>query len=446
MRVIIIGAGKVGYNIGKMLSYEKHDVVVIEKNEERHKIVSENLDVQVILGSGASTKVLEEAGIKEADLLVAVTEIDELNMVSCMLAKKYGVKKTIARVRNTEYVESEQFKDTSDMGIDLVINPEFVTAKEITELVEAPEALNVEFYADGKLQMLELKISSDAPVARKQLKDLNLPYRYLIVAILRDNNMLIPRGEDYILPNDILFIIAKTKEMVRIEKFLGKERKKIENVVILGGGRIGYFLAKMLEEKKISVKIIEKDKKRCNEIVRNLDSSLVLCGDGTDIDLLKEESVGDTDLFISVTEDDKLNLLVSLLAKHLGVSKTIAQIRRSDYSALMESVGVDVVVSPRELTAAAILRFIRKGKIVSVTLLGGAKAEMIEMIVPDEFRYLNKQLKDLTFPRGAIIGAIVRKNQVIIPSGDDEIRAGDRVIIFALPKAIVDVEKFFALI
>lgn len=444
MRIIIIGAGKVGYNIGQILSNESHDVVIIEKNEERYKLIQENLDVQAINGNGANSEILEEADVRNADLLIAVTEYDELNMIACILAREYGVPKTIARVRNPEYADNNLLTKNPILGIDLIINPEKVTAREISQLIDVPEALDVEYYADEKIQLLELVIPENAPIVNKHLKDLNIPYRFIIVALLRKEKMIIPRGNDIIRENDIIFLLAKTADMVYIEKFMGKERTKTKNVMILGGGRIGYYLAKILETKKMGVKIIEKDLQRCRELSKKLDSTLVLHGDGSDIDLLKEEGAGEVDAFVALTEDDKLNLLVSLLAKHLGVKKTIAQIRRSDYVPLMERIGIDVAVSPRLLTASAILKFIRKGRIISISLINGDKAEMIELVVPDKSKIVNKHLRDLSFPEGAIIGSIYRGDDVFIPSGNDYIVPGDRVVVFALPKAVHKVEAFFS--
>lgn len=387
---------------------------------------------------------MEEAGVAEADLLIAVTEIDELNMISCLIAKQYGVKKTVARIRNPEYLENTKFSPTTSIGIDLVINPERVTAKMISKLIHVPEAINVEYYADGKVQLLELYIKKDSPVVNKSLIEINFPKPNLIVAILRDEKMIIPRGSDVLKPGDLIFVIAETKNMLAVEKVLGEKRTKVENVIILGGGRIGYYLAKLLEKKPVSVKVIDKDLEVCRKISSELNDTLVLHGDGTDISLLEEEDTGKADMFIAVTNDDKVNLLVSLLAKHLGAKKTAAQIRRSDYVPLIEKVGIDVAVSPRMLTAGAILQFIRRGDIVSVTLLGSAKAEMIELVVPDSSKIVKKPLKKLKFPRHAIIGAIVRGNDVIVPTGDDFINPGDRVMVFALPEAIKKVEKFFA--
>lgn len=444
MRVIIVGAGKVGFNIAQMLSQENHDVIVIERDEERQRIVEENLDVQTIIGNGASVNVLENAKIREADLLVAVTEQDELNMVACLVAKNMGVPRTIARVRNPEYVDTATMAHAVSLGIDLVINPERVAAKAIAELVEVPEALNVEYYADCKVMLLELPLMPDDPIVNKKLKDLNFSYPYLIAAILRSGKMIVPRGDDLLLPNDHIFVVAETKIMKEIERLLGRERTKIQSVFILGGGRLGFYLAKLLERKNLSIKLLEKDINKCKEIANQLGKVMVLHGDGTDIHLLEQEDAGKSDLFVAVTGDDKVNLLVSLLARELGAKKTIAQIRRSDYISLVEKVGIDVAISPRTLTAGAILKYIRKGDIVSVSLWQGAKAETMEIIMPDHLAILGKPLQTYKFPRSALIGAIVRANKVIIPSGSDVLLAGDHVIVFALPEAISKVEQFFA--
>ena len=443
MQVIIIGAGKVGFSLAEKLSGENHDVFLIEQNQERLKIVEEKLDVQTIEGNGASISTLVTADIQNTDLLIAVTEVDEINIVACLLAKQYHVNKTVARVRNPEYVETSGFRNTT-MGIDLVINPEMVTAETIARITDIPEALNVEYYAGGHVQLLEICVDDHAPIIGKRLADLKFDIPYLIVAVLREQEMIIPRGEDIIKEKDLLFVMAETSEMIHIEHLLGKSRVHIGEVTILGGGRIGYNLAKILERSSYKVKIIEKDYRKCQLLSSQLGRTLVIHGDGTDISLLEEEDISQSDMLVAVTGDDKVNLLVSLLAKHLGVKKTVAQIRRSDYIPLVEKVGIDVAVSPRMLTAGAILKHIRKGDIISVTLLGGAKAEMLEMVAPDSGRIINRPLQKIRFPRGIIIEAIARGNKVIVPTGKDSILAGDLVMVFALPTAVTKVEELFA--
>lgn len=443
MRAIIIGAGKIGYHVAHVLARENHDVILIESNEERVHALEDTLDIQVMVGSGTSYQVLEQAGIKEADLLVAVTEIDEVNMISCMLAKQYGVEKTVARVRNPEYVVEGERKSGAFADIDLVINPEMVTAKEIAKLIEVPEALDVVYYANGKVQLLELEITKDAPIVGIKLQDMKMNFSFLIVAILRNGKMAIPRGSDQILANDIIFVLAKTKEMVKVERLLGTERLKAERVMVLGADLTGLNLAKMLQEQKFNVKIIEKQHKRCVEVAQQLQNTIVLHGDGTDMDLLKSEGAAETDVFVCLTDDDKLNLLVGLLAKHLGAKRAIAQVRRSDYIDLMENVGIDAGISPRLLTANAILRFIKRGRgVLSITLLCEEKAEMLEVVLSEDSKVVNQKIREINFPSGAIIGSICRKNNVTIATGNDCLKAGDMITVFALPHALRKVEQY----
>lgn len=444
MLIIIVGAGKVGYNLAQMLSTEKHDVVVVEKDEERLEHIGEHLDIQTVSGNGASPAVLKEAGAEKADMLIAVTEMDEINMVACMLAKQLGTSRTVARIRNPDYAEEYPSTFYDRMGIDLVINPEQVTAMKIAKVIEVPEALSVEYYAGGRIQMLELKIGPSAPVVGKKLKDLNIPNQCLIACILRDSRMIVARGETMIRAGDNVFVIVRTKDPVLVEKIIGKQLGKTNNVTILGAGRISYYLTNYLLKKKLaSVKVIEKDRTIAKYFAQRMPEALIINGDGTDPELLKEENIEDSDIFVAVTQDDKINLLVSLLVKNLGVPRTITQVRRSDYAKLMEQVGIDVAISPRLLTAEAIFHFIRRGNIVSVTMVEEDMAEFIELIVPATAKVVNKSLKQINLPPGTLVGAIRRKDEVIIPRGTNVIKAGDQVIVFALSQYIGVVEKYF---
>jgi trk system potassium uptake protein TrkA len=444
MRVVIVGAGTVGFNIAQMLSMEGHDVVIIEKNEERLQIVEDHLDIQTICGSGSNCGVLEEAGIRESRLFISVTEADELNMVACALAKQYGVPKTIARIRNPEYVESDRHVSLSKMGIDLIINPERVTALEIMKLLEHPEARDIEYFANGQIQMAELKIEEGFPMQGQRIHRYDSPGQFLIVAVIRNGRLIIPSGDDLIQPGDRVFIMSRTKDMGQTEKlFLAKRLPVIEYVVILGGGLIGYYLAQELERKNYIVKVIEKDRGNCKEFAERLDRTLVINGDGTDIDLLMEENIGQADAFVAVTDDDKLNLLVCLIAKELGAKKTFVQIRRSDLIPLIDHVNVDKVISPRMFTAGSILRFIRRGDVSSVTLLGDCNAEMIELTIPVGAPVVYKALKDIDLPKGTLVGAIMRGKQVIIPGGDDLIQVDDRLTLFTVPENVPKIGEFF---
>jgi len=444
MKTIIIGAGKVGFSIAQLLSTEGHDVVIIDHEEERLEVIDQILDVQVLQGNGSSCTVLESAGIKKADMLVAVTEMDELNMIACLLAKQYGVKTTVARVRNPEYTETPHFSPEALLGIDLIINPERVTALEIAQLIKNPVVTNVEYYANGRVEMVELIIGKDWPIAGTQLKSLDTS-KYVIVAIMRNHRMLVPTGDNTIQAGDHIFVMSNTLDMPEVIRSLGVLKRKIENVTVLGAGRTGYYLAKTIEEQKIpvNIKIIEKNTKRAREVSEKLNNSLVINGDGSDLELLQAENTGQSDLFVAVTDDDKLNLLSALIAKNLGVKKTIAKIKRTDIMPLMEQIGIDVVLSPRILTAGAVLKYIRRGDIVSVKVLGEESAEMIELVAQPGAVAVDKKLYKVKFPSGSLVGAIVRGDEVIIPSGDNVIRAHDHLMIFSMPKSIHKVEKLF---
>jgi len=429
-----------------MLTYRGHDVIVIEQDPARHRIIEDNLDVQAVCADGTSPAVLQDCQVARADILIAVTENDEMNILATLFAKRMGARRTVARIRNPEYLY------LTDKGLekalpldflDAVINPDYVTATAVAELIEVPEALESEFYAGGRIQLLQLRLPAHSPAINKRLRELPSPNPYLIVAVQRKDKIIIPRGDDYLLAEDRIFVIAPSRQMEHVEHLLGQERLRVQRVVILGGTRAAYYLARMLEDKKIELKIIEKDPRQCEVLSERLPNAMIIQGDGSDISLLKEEDIGRADVFAALTGDDKANLLVSLLAKHLGAKKVITKVGRSDYAGLMEEVGVDVAISPRLLTAAAILKMVMGGEIVALSLVGEDKAEMFELIVPRGFRAAGKPLKQVNFPRQAVIGAIARDKEVIVPGGNDAVMPGDHVIVFALPKAVASVQHFF---
>ena len=446
MRAVIIGAGKIGYNIAQTLSQEGHDVFVIEQDEERQQNVEENLDVQAVLGNGADSRLLESIDIDEADLLIAVTENDELNMLACMLAGQYGVKKTVARVRKPEYDRTNKLASNPALNIDLMINPERVAAAEIAKIISVPEAVDVNYYAKGKIMLLELQIEKGNPVINYALKEIHGQYHFLVAAILREDELIIPRGDDQILQGDRIFLIGRTDQMREVEKYLGFARRSIHSVMLLGGSRVAFYLAQLLEKRGLEVKIIEKDYKHCKHLAGLLNEAIVLNGDGSDIDLLQDEGVQDTDLFVALTEDDKLNILVSLMAKRLGASKTIAQVRRSDYLPLIEAVGIDIAISPRLLTAEAVLRFVRNSEFLSISVLEKGSAEVYEIILNARMkRMIQKPIKALGLPKGILIGAVFRDNDALIPSGDDVLMPGDRIIILPAANVVRKVEHYLRL-
>ncbi|GAB6153920.1 Trk system potassium transporter TrkA [Desulfosporosinus burensis] len=443
MRIVIVGAGKVGFSLAQRLSEEGHEITVIEQDEERRLIVQNSLDVMTISGNGASPQFLADFDLVNADLMVAVTDRDEVNMIACMAARQAGIPRTIARVRNQEYAGKNQLEFNKALGIDLTINPEMVTAIEISRILLTPAALDVEDFGDGKVRLLEVRIRAQSPFVNIQLKRLTLPDRILVVGILRQNRMIIPNGTDCLLPEDSVFFVGAQESIEEFSEQFAERKTKIQRVMIIGAGRIGRHLAKILDDVGMSIKVIEKSRERCNELAKSIDKGLVLCGDGTDIDLLIEEGVGETDAVVCLTSDDKLNLLLALLAKDLGTQKTIVRVGRAEYMSLMGKVGVDVILSPRLLTAGVILRQVRAGEVVAVSLLEGAKAEAMEIVVSAKSSIIGRKLKDARIPSNMLIGALLRGDELIIPNGYTILQPGDRVVIFTLPSSIKKISKIF---
>ncbi len=442
MKIVIVGAGKVGFTLAQRLTQENHDVIVIEQDDDRRAIVEHSLDVMTIAGNGASPRVLAEVGPGDVGLLIAVTDSDEVNMIACVAAKQHGVPKVIARVRNTEYLEEDCQAFGRTLGIDLIINPEMVTAVEISQILKTPAALDVEDFAGGKVRLLEVKVREHSPYSGVALRYLPLPDNVLIAGILRHNKMIIPSGSDAVEDNDSVFFLGERDAIRELEAQFDQTRSRVERILIVGAGRIGRNLAQLMENGGYTVKVIERDKRRCEELAKVTDKTTVICGDGTDAELLAEEGIGDYDAVVCLTDDDKLNLLVALMAKHLGAQKTFARVGRPEFIALMEQVGVDVVFSPRLLTAGAILRQVRREEVVAVTLFEGAKAEAIELVVKAGSRVAGKPLKDIKFPRRVLVGAVVRDEATFIPTGNSVLAPGDRIVLFTLPDNAAKVLDF----
>lgn len=430
MRIVVAGAGKLGYSIAQLLAEDQFDVVVVELDHERKEVVQNSLDVLVIEGSSCSPATFNDPDVYGADVLIACTDSDEVNMVTCMMARKYAIKHTVARIRNTDYAVHASSMLNDEMNIDLILNPERITASEIDHILMTPSALNVDEFAGGKVRMFEAKIRENSPYANIPLRKLNIPKGILVAMLFRKHKMIIPKGDDYLLPGDNVYFVGEPEQIMNFETNFSNIYDKIQKVLIIGAGRTGRFLAPMLEEQGLFVKVIEKDKSRCQLLSSKLKKGLVLCGDGTDIDLLMEEGISDADVVICITEDDKLNLLLALMAKHLGAKKTIVRVARNEYIELMEKVGVDVVLSSRLLSAGEVLRFVRKGGIVSVSLLEGAQAEALEIIVGKNSIVENKALRDIELPKDCLLCAIVRNNDAHIPNGDTVLYADDRIILF----------------
>ena len=445
MNFIVVGAGEVGYHLSSRLSQEKMDVVVIDKDESKVKRVIDNLDVKTIHGSGSSFETLKQAGIENADILIAATNSDEVNMISCLVASvqsKVPIK--IARIRNPEYLQNSGILGKEHLNIDLTINPEQEMVRAIARLVEIPDVVDVVEFAEGRVRISGIKVDPQSYVIGKKLRDLskeNEKHDIIIAAIFRDDQVIIPRGDDVIQENDLVYAVTESKKITTVTSYFKEKEQRVQRIMILGGGEIGVELAQSLEKKAIKTKIIEHDEQRCSEIAEKLEKTIVLRGDGTDRELLEEENIKDVDVFIAVSEDEQTNILVSLLAKRLGAKKVISLINNISYIPIVSSVGVDIVVSPHLAAISRILQFIRKGKVLSVASFNKENAEAIEIVALETSDLVNKPLKDIKFPKGAIIGAVVRDEEIIIPTGNTIILPGDRVIIFTLTSTIPSVEK-----
>ena len=433
MRIIIVGAGKVGYALARHLADDNNDVVVIEENEERREIIQNNLDVMTLGGNGASVANLLEAGIKEAGMLIAVTASDEVNMIACMTAKRLGVGRTIARIRNEDYAQQGDISISKTLGIDVVINPELVTAMEINKILSTPSSLDIEDFADGKVRMLEVKMRPTSKIIEIPLRELVLPKHILVAGILRNHKMIIPRGQDVLQAADHVFFLGETETVKNFEKnFIMTRSSKLNKVFIIGAGRVGRYLAVMLEQAGFDLKIIDNDKGRCELIAGQLKNSMVLLGDAADKELLVEEGIAQADAVICLTEDDKLNMLAALLTKNLGAERTFVKVGRVEYIPIMDQIGIDVTFTPQLITAGTILRMARSDDILSMSLIEGDQAEAMEILLTANSPIIDKQLKDLKIPTECLVGAIIRNEQVIVPTGDDYLLIGDRIVVFAL--------------
>lgn len=445
MKVIIIGAGVVGYTIAQRLASEGQDVVVIEKDGTKVKEINDTLDVKVIEGNGSSPKVLKEAGIEHADMVLAVTDSDEVNMIACLIAGlQTKIPKRIARIRNPDYTGYPELFREGSLAIDFTINPAVAAAERILKIIDIPGATDVVDFAKGLIKLVGIRLDKGSKPVGKRLKELNELHpdnKVLIASVYRGPETIVPDGGEVLREGDLVFVVTVSAGIASVLRFFGKGEEPGRKVMIVGGGGIGAYLAKKLEERNFIVKVIEKDAKRCSYLAEVLKKSLVLHGDGTDHELLKEEGIEDIDTFIAVTNDEEDNILISLLAKSMGVGRVITLIDKPEYVSLTSKIGVDVTVSPRLASVSSILQFVRRGKVISVTTLMGERMEAIETIAMETSDIVNKPLRDIKFPGGAIIGAVVRGGEAIIPNGDTVIHSGDDVIIFALRGSVPKVEK-----
>lgn len=443
MRTVVIGAGEVGFTAAKLLSNEGHQVVLIESDDARVERASEQLDALVIRGNGASPKLLSEAGVDRSDLLVAASNSDEVNIIACLSAKSRGVKQTVARLHNSDYYDPKNADSQDMLGIDHVIHTEEMATRAIRDALLVPGAANIDAFADGRIGVAEVILDDKSPVVGKTLREIELPDHSLMVGVVRGGEALVPGGDTKILAQDHVLLVSGRDRLSEVVRRVASDTAPVRDVVIYGGGRIGLRLALALEKERMSVKVIERDAERARVVASELRRGLVLNSDALSEDFLLQERVDKTDAFVAVTGDDRANMLAAMYAGRLGARSTIAGLSSGEFAPLSDALGVDVTISPRVLASEAILRFVRRGEVVNVALLQ-SNAEMIELKVPKSgCRVTGKPLSEVSFPKGAIVGALLRDDEVVIPRGNDSLKPGDDAVIFTIESAVDEVENLF---
>lgn len=448
MKILIVGAGEVGFHIASHLARENKDVVIIDKDPAAIRHVSDNIDVQVVNGSGSSPVILEEAGIKEAEIILAVTDSDEINLVACLVANLISPStKKIARIRHADYDKyNETFREHAP-HIDTLINPEVEVVKTIDRLIKVPCAVEVEEFSDGRVKFVGIHLDKSARLAGVRLSDIYAvtgKQSPLISAVVRDEELIIPRGNHRLKAGDLIYFISEKDRLIESLSIFDKHVEPIDRVMIIGGGSIGFRLATLLEKDSVYTKIIEKNPNRCTELAEKLNKAVVLHGDGSDQELLRAENVRNMDVVVTLTNDEETNILTSLLAKRMGAPKIITKINKFSYFPLMSMIGLEQVVSPRLSAINTIIQHIRRGKVLSAKSIKGEQAEIMEAVALETSDIVGKPIKEISIPEGTLVTGIIRDDTVIIPTGESVIEPGDRIIIFAKRQAIPKIEKILA--
>ena len=445
MRILIVGAGEVGFHIAQRLACENKDVVVIDTNPEALKRVAEQLDVQTVNGSGSSPSVLEGAGIKTAEMLLAVTDSDETNLIACFFGHVLspGVHK-VARFRDKEYTQFHSALPKGVLNISTVINPDDEVVKTVLRMLSVPGALEINEFADGRITMIGMRLPDDSPLAGTRmmhLRERTGDARVIFAAIIRDERLIIPTGRDTLQGGDIVYFVSDAPSLPKMLGFFGAKAQPIKDVLIIGGGNLGLKLAQQLEKGRYHVKLVDRSPEQGLKLSEVLNKTIVLAGDGTDQEFLTEENAGTMDAVLALTGDEETNILSCLLAKRMGARKTVARINKFAYMPLVQAIGLDHFVSPRLSAINSILHHIRRGKVLSTVSIKGEEAEAIEAVALEHSEIVGKPVKDLEFPRGAIILCILRGEEVLIPSGDFVIAPRDHIIILSTRPAVPCVER-----
>ena len=452
MKVIVCGAGQVGFHIARHLATENNNVTVVDHKPELVRKISDTLDVRGIVGFASHPDVLEQAGANGADMLIAVTHADEVNMVACQVAHSlFDLPTKIARIRSQSYLQpiwADLFR-RDHMPIDVIISPEVEVARAIERRLQVPGAFDMIPLADGRVRVLGVRAGEDCPLINTPLRQLTSLFpslHIMIVGIVRDDKFVVPDPDDQMLAGDQVYFVVDSDHQERAMAAFGFEDAEARRIIIVGGGNIGLFLAQEIEQHHgdVNIKLIELDQARAEFVAQRLNRTIVLNGDAIDPEILEEANVREAETMVTVSDDDEINILAALLAKRSGCKRVVSLINKVSYEPLMTTLGIDVVVSPRSITASKILQHIRHGRIRAVHSLREGFGEVIEAEALETSSLVGTPLRDIKLPNGIIIGALIREDEVIIPRGETIIRTGDDVIVFAASKAVKQVEKMFA--
>ena len=448
MKIVIVGAGEVGFHIASRLALESKEVVVVDRSAEALQRLTDSIDVQTIIGSGSRPSILESAGIRDAEIMLAVTDSDEVNLVACLLADTLApATKKLVRLRGADFGPFHEAFESNTPHIDMVINPDVEVVRTIERLMRVPGAVDVAEFADGRIKFVGVPLEPGSRLDGVKLADLSRILdedRPLIAALVREDQLIVPTGNNHLRAGDLVYFICQENSLTRHLSIFGKQVMPVKRVLIIGGGRIGYRLAQRMEATSVACKVIEKRVDQCEFLAERLGRTVVLHGDGSDQNLLVEENIQDIDLVVTLTGDEETNILVSLLVKRLGAAKTITQIDKFSYFPLMSTIGIEQVVSPRLSAINSILQHIRRGKVLSAISIKGEGGEVMEALALATSDIVSKPLKKISFPKGAMVAGIIRQETIIIPDGASVIEPDDRIIIFATRQAVRGVEKMLA--
>ena len=446
MNIVIAGAGDVGFHLAELLSQESQNITLIDRDEDVLDYVANRLDVLTICGDCASLEILEAAEVRKANLFLAVTTSEKTNLITSILAKKLGAKKTVARVQNQEYLDKEAKCNFKDLGIDSIICPNKLAAVELLKLIQETYFTDVFDFEGGKMSVVGLNLESCSPLTNKTIRELRLSSALTgmvrPIAVLRGKDTILPDGSTTLQENDHVFFMTNNRKKLPLKQYIGKEKNKISKIMIVGGGSLTYSTAKLLE-KDFQLTIVEKNKDRCNFLAENLNHALIVNGDPSNVDLLEDEGLEYMDAFLALTPNSETNIITSLSAKNHGVFKTIAQVENSDYVHISQNIGVDTLINKKLIAANNIFRFVRKGKVEEIVSLKGVDAEIIEFELHRDNQLTKHPIKELPIPKKVIIGGIIRNNKGLIPNGDFQMKNKDKVIVFATPETIPVVEELF---